>query len=272
MNIRNLGISAAIALGVMASPAASAEKNVNNSSGKAPAADVSPAAITVASASQHFIAVTPCRAFRGQPVATNTFLSYSIAGPVDMSPVGGSATGCGVPTYATAVTMNLSAGVSQGSGFLSLWATGTPRPNLATVSYNLDPATSGTVVSLGTGGKVSVFASVGTRVTGDVTGYFIPAVLSASIFANGTVNRGEGVDVAATASLGTGTYQVGFTRDITECFFQATAGEGGVGGAQPRITGITRRSGNPNGVFVRIINDTGASVDNDFFVTVDCGK
>ncbi len=276
MNTRISGLCAVAALALAVSPALSAERNINNPSGKASAADVSPQAITTSSASQIFIPITPCRAFGGQAISTpNTSKDFFVAGAVNMTAQGGPAGGCGVPANAIAVSFNLSAGVSTAQGFLTAFQTGTTRPNMASLNYKTNPATSGSIVVLGTSGKITVFASSATRVSGDITGYFLPAVTSASIFgADGTVNRGEGVDTnaSATSRLSTGTYQVGFTRDITECFFQVTAGEGGIGSATPRTTGVTRRSGNPNGVFVRITDNTGASVDNDFFVTVSCGK
>ncbi len=268
MNMRISGLCAAVALGLAASPAASAE-NAN----KAPAAAVTPQAITTSSAAQVFIPVTPCRAFGGQAISTpNTGKDFFMSGAVNMTAQGGPAGGCGVPSNAIAVSFNLSAGVSTAQGFLTAYATGTTRPNMASLNYKTDPATSGSIVTLGTSGKITVFASSATRVSGDITGYFLPGVLSASIFADGTVNRGEGVDAATTQRFSAGTYEVGFTRDITECFYQLKAGEGGIGGATPRLTGVTRRSGNPNGVFVQIRDNTATNIDSDFFVTVTCGK
>ncbi len=275
MNMRVSLLCAVATLAFAGSPALSAGKNVNNASGKASAAVPSPQAINVSSAAQHFIPITPCRAFGGQAISTpNTSKIFFVSGVIDMTPQGGPAAGCGVPSSAIAVSFNLSAGVSTAQGFLTAYATGTTRPNMASLNYKTNPATSGSVVTLGTDGTITVFASSATRVSGDITGYFIPAVTSASIFADGTVNRGEGVttDAAFTSRLSTGTYQVGFTRDITECFFNVTAGEGGIGGATPRVTGVTRRSGNPNGVFVRLTDNTGTSIDNDFFISVFCGK
>ena len=99
------------------------------------------------------------------------------------------------------------------------------------------------------------------------------AIMSASIFANGTINRGEGVVSTGTTRLSLGTYEVAFGRDITQCAFSVTVGEGGVGGATPAVAGVTLRSGNPNGVFIRIVNPPDeASEDHDFFVLVYCGR
>lgn len=99
------------------------------------------------------------------------------------------------------------------------------------------------------------------------------AIMSASIFADGTINRGEGVISTGTSRLSTGTYQVAFGRDITACVYSVTIGEGGVGGATPAAVGVTRRSGDPAGLFIRIVNPPDeASEDRDFFVLVYCGR
>ncbi|MFT4099302.1 MAG: hypothetical protein QM651_19440, partial [Rhodoblastus sp.] len=98
------------------------------------------------------------------------------------------------------------------------------------------------------------------------------AVLTASINSDGTVLRGEGVTPATTQRFSTGTYTVGFVRDITNCVYTISPGEGGVGSAVPFMAAITRRSGNPNGVFIQIRNSSNANVDNPFFVIVACGR
>jgi len=99
------------------------------------------------------------------------------------------------------------------------------------------------------------------------------AIMSASIFADGTINRGEGVITTGTSRLSTGTYQVAFGRDITACVYSVTVGEGGIGGATPAAVGVTRRSGDPAGLFIRIVNPPDeASEDRDFFVLVYCGR
>lgn len=100
------------------------------------------------------------------------------------------------------------------------------------------------------------------------------AIMSAAIIgADGTIARGEGVVATGTSRLSTGTYEVGFGRDITACAYAVTVGESGIGGATPAVTGVTRRSGNPNGVFIRIVNPPDeAAEDRDFFVLVYCGR
>lgn len=101
-------------------------------------------------------------------------------------------------------------------------------------------------------------------------GHIGMTILSASVNADGTPLRGEGLNTSF--SLGTGTYEVSFTRNITQCTYYATQGEGGVGGAGGAITGITQRSGNDHGVFVTMRDATGALINTPFFVLVFCGR
>ncbi len=99
------------------------------------------------------------------------------------------------------------------------------------------------------------------------------AIMSAAINADGSIARGEGVVLTGTTKLGVGVYEVAFGRDITACVYQVTVGESGIGGATPAAAGVTRRSGNDNGVFLQIDNAIdGTNVDRDFFVLVYCGR
>lgn len=96
------------------------------------------------------------------------------------------------------------------------------------------------------------------------------AIMSAAINSDGTIARGEGV--VSAANLGTGFYEVSFGRDITNCTYQISPGESVIGSATPRLVGITRRSGDNNGVFVTIKDAANAAIDNPFFVLVYCGR
>ncbi len=90
----------------------------------------------------------------------------------------------------------------------------------------------------------------------------------ASIRSDGTINRGT--HLTSSQRFSPGAYEVIFDRDIRSCGYSATVGEGDIGGATPGQIGITRRSGNNNGVFLQIYDKTGVLADRDFFVTVIC--
>ncbi|MFD1703659.1 hypothetical protein ACFSCV_11670 [Methylopila henanensis] len=99
------------------------------------------------------------------------------------------------------------------------------------------------------------------------------ALMSAAINADGTIARGEGVIATGTQRFSAGTYEVGFDRDITQCAYSVTVGESSIGSATPAVVGVTRRSGNPKGVFIQIRNPPDeANEDRDFFVLVFCGR
>lgn len=111
----------------------------------------------------------------------------------------------------------------------------------------------------------------------DVAPQFAPgdlgmAIMSAAINADGTIARGEGVIATGTNNIGTGVYEVAFGRDITECTYQVTAGESGIGSAVPRVVAVTRRAGNPAGVFLQVQDNAGTQINNPFFVLVYCGR
>jgi hypothetical protein len=93
-------------------------------------------------------------------------------------------------------------------------------------------------------------------------------VLTAQINADGTVFSSSGG--VTSVHVGTGTYDVDFGRDISNCTFNATQGEGGVGGAAGAILGVTDRAGNAEAVFVTVRTDANASVDRAFQLIVVC--
>ena len=93
-------------------------------------------------------------------------------------------------------------------------------------------------------------------------------VLFAQVNADGSIFNSSGGVTGI--SLGTGTYQVDFGRNISNCGFTATQGEGGVGGAGGAIIGVTDRSGNANAIFATTRDAAGALVNTAFQIVVVC--
>lgn len=95
-------------------------------------------------------------------------------------------------------------------------------------------------------------------------------VLFAQVNSDATVAHSSGA-VTAT-SLGTGTYEVDFGRDISDCAATATVGTPDVGGAQGVVTQLNERSGNAEALWVRTSDDADTSIDQDlpFQVIVVC--
>ena len=93
-------------------------------------------------------------------------------------------------------------------------------------------------------------------------------VLYAQVNADGSIFSSSGGVTGS--SLGTGTYAVDFGRNISNCAFISSQGEGGVGGAGGAITGVTDRSGNANAVFATTRDAAGALVNTSFQLVVVC--
>jgi hypothetical protein len=119
-----------------------------------------------------------CDTRRGNPSG----LTGAAAQCIGRSIVGGSSLtvsvdspGFGVPADATAVVLNVTAINPLGSGFVTVYPFGTTRPG--TSDLNLSPAS---VVAnlvqgaIGTGGRVSVYASSTVDVAIDLEGYVSP--------------------------------------------------------------------------------------------------
>ncbi len=118
-----------------------------------------------------FYPVQPCRIAdtRG---AAGPFGGPSLAGgqtrdfPVPSSP-------CGVPSNASAYSMNVTVVPDGYLGFLSTWPTGQAQPNVSTLnSWTGKVVANAALVPAGNSGSVSVFALDATDVILDTNGYF----------------------------------------------------------------------------------------------------
>lgn len=119
-----------------------------------------------------FYTVTPCRVFDtrdlsgptlGAPLPCGTAQSFSVAGE------------CGVPSSATAVSLNVTGTGSTAQGNLRLFPSGTPVPLVSTLNYAAGQTRANNAVApLGTMGQVAVLCSPSgtTHVVLDVNGYF----------------------------------------------------------------------------------------------------
>ncbi len=124
-----------------------------------------------------FYAVPPCRvADTRQPDGPLGGPSIDAGGsrdfPIPTSP-------CGIPTSATAYSLNVTAVPDPGDGFLSYlttWATGQPQPPVSTLnSADGSVVANAAIVPAGTGGSVSVYVTNLSDVVLDTNGYFAAA-------------------------------------------------------------------------------------------------
>jgi hypothetical protein len=125
------------------------------------------------SSSLEFFPLTPCR------VADTRNASGPLGGPSLSSsstrsfPIQSSS--CGIPSTAVAYSLNITALPSSGLGWLTAWATGESQPAVSTLNAPTGTVTANAaIVSAGTGGNISIFATNSTNVIIDVNGYFAP--------------------------------------------------------------------------------------------------
>ena len=128
----------------------------------------------LAQASPPYTPVPPVRAANtrvGQPVALPSSKVPVPAGGTLEVPVGGLN---GVPGDAAAVVANITATAPDGAGHLRVFPCGQARPGASTLNYPTGTVgtANGTIVGLGTGGKICVYTPTRTHVLVDVVGYF----------------------------------------------------------------------------------------------------
>jgi hypothetical protein len=127
-----------------------------------------------------FVPLTPCRVadtrnptgpFGGPALASQSIRSFTIP-----------SSACGIPSTATAYSLNVTVVPSGSLGYISMWPTGQPQPVVSTLN-SLDGRikSDAAMVPAGAGGAVSVFATDATNVILDVNGYFVPTTVSTAM-------------------------------------------------------------------------------------------
>lgn len=93
-------------------------------------------------------------------------------------------------------------------------------------------------------------------------------VLYATVNSNGTLVTSSGG--ATTTKHGTGTYEVDFGRDVTECASVAELAHPTDGNPQAGETGTADRELNPEGIWIETRDSAGAAADRSFHLIVVC--
>jgi hypothetical protein len=80
----------------------------------------------------------------------------------------------GVPADASAVVLNITSAEARGTGFITAWPCGTPRPNASNLNYGVGaPVANTAIVKVGTNGTVCLFtADNDTELIADINGWF----------------------------------------------------------------------------------------------------
>lgn len=190
-------------------------------------------------------------------------------------------TGGVVPAGASSVMINIITVNATPANFLTLYATGTTRPNVATINFVAGgPSNNLATVPLSSAGKLTIFDSASTvNVVVDVEGYFAPSVAAgpagyqawavvddATVYDQWTNNGGT-----ITSSGSGGTTDVDFPAPGIGAFLIANASiqvtPFGVGGDSCGVV-----AGNPSdgtlGVAVYCVDGSGAPVDTTLFIRV----
>lgn len=118
--------------------------------------------------------VTPCRLMDTRGGFGGAFGPPVLgAGQVRDVPVPSS--GCGIPSSATAYSLNVTVVPRGALGFLTIYPTGSARPNVSTLnSFTGRIVANAAIVPAGTGGAVSVFVTDAADVILDINGYLAP--------------------------------------------------------------------------------------------------
>ena len=126
----------------------------------------------------NFYSVTPCRIVDTRKAAGVTGGPALSAGSERNFPISAAAAGCGLPSTATAATLNVTMVGPTKPGFLSFWAYNTTRPSplVSTINYQAGQTRANNAVAkLGPSGDLSVKSDQGPGTTQfilDVNGYF----------------------------------------------------------------------------------------------------
>jgi hypothetical protein len=172
-----------------------------------------------------YVPISPCRVVNTvashHPIPNGVTRGFLVRGAVSLAGQGGSATGCGIPASATAVTAEITTLHHASKGTLKAWAAGTAQPAAFVASFAANTQeTSEATIGLSTPGlvpEVSVKAhGSATDVTVDVTGYY-DTQAHLIILADGTVWYGTEHLLNLTHTANSGSYVLTFDRSLVGC-------------------------------------------------------
>ena len=246
-----------------------------------------------------FVPIEPCRLVDTRP-ATQIGPKSTPLGPNETITivVTGSTGQCsGIPTAAAGAAMNMTAIQPTAQSFLTVYPSGSDRPNASNLNWGagVPPTPNKVDVALGPDGAIDVYNSIGTvHLAADLVGYYVdhhhddryytkaqvdvaladtPRALWAVVGSDGSLVRGTpGATAAQLFKPINGAYEVAFGTDVTECVLIATLGRTDAQDANPDPgeIGTAYRNGDPDAVFVKTYDSTGAAADRSFHLSVLC--
>jgi len=167
-----------------------------------------------------YVPLKNCRAVAtataGGKIPNGATRDFQITGTTGFPTQGGTAGGCGIPAYATAVSARITSTAADANGAFIAYPTGTPIGQGSLYYAKGVNVTTGATLQIGTGGKVTVKNVLGpAHLALDVNGYYSPQI-HAVLNYNGGVYTGS-PRVLASTRLGTGSYRVQIDRDLNGC-------------------------------------------------------
>jgi hypothetical protein len=128
-------------------------------------------------ASSAYVPVGPCRLTDTRPSQGSFGFTRLDPNTISIAVAGR----CGVPSATTAVALALTVSLPIDAGYLTAWPSGSPRPEASNVNFrDGEDRANGSITTLGPGGSIDVFVSVGAEVIVDVTGAFVATPASAA--------------------------------------------------------------------------------------------
>lgn len=170
-----------------------------------------------------FHAVAPCRILDtrfGGGALNNAIRTFNAR--LSLAAQGGNAAGCGIPTNAEAVQVNLGAIPVAANGYVKGWETGQAQPlaslvnfgNFAIANMVTVPVNGSERFDLRVVGRAHVFA--------DVAGYYTkPAYVA--VTPTGGIWNGIASGVTSVTRTSTGRYSITFDRNVTKCAATASS-------------------------------------------------
>lgn len=263
-------------------------------------AGVQAAAIGTQQFERKFVPIAPCRVAdtRGGTspgkIQPNSVKGFDAFGG-NLSAQGGSGSGCGIPSYAEALEMNITAVDPDGTGFLRgaaqnsyLILNGDPGtsqtlPNATLVNYStaLNASNAVTLPLCYSSGGFTLFACSGgkefrlgafteaTHVVVDAVGYYLTPVFAEVDALNNDLRIVRSNGVTSVTKDGTGFYSVTTARDMRGCPAVATLSDtDDADGLNFGYAVVDGTSATDYNVFT--LNEAGASEDNEFTIVFTC--
>ena len=257
-----------VAFGSLGGSIASGQDAVPSADAPAPAPDTK--AVITTNLEDIYVPVTPCRIVDGRealgaiPAGGNR--SYEVRGKTGFVGQGGTSGGCGIPTYATAVTFSVTVVNPAGSGFLRGWPQGLSEPNATLMNFNGVSQTTTAPLTLGAASesKDIRFKSYGNAamLVIEVQGFYAPQI-HGEVNIDGTL-ASQTSRVLSSSRPATGNYVITVDRNVAGC--SASAAPNGSGSF---IASAVPGTGNTIDVYTYATN-TGNPTNITFNLDVSC--